>query len=90
MTAIPSPLAQRIAAIHEQFLEGLFDETSYADQIRQLNATAKPSAWLRYQDALAYTEYMKARGFYESDSAYEQSRLTAWQQYLDAPVEQPV
>lgn len=87
MTTIHGPIARRMAEIHEQFLNGLLDETAYADEIRQVNATAKPQAWERYQNALAYTEYMKSRGFYGSDDAYEHSRMIAWQQYLASPLE---
>lgn len=87
MTTRPAHLSKKIADIQEQFFNGLFDETAYTERIRQLNAAMKPSAWQRYQDALVYTDDMRARGYYETEAAYQQSRLTAWQQYLDAPYE---
>lgn len=80
-------LAQKLEYLHEQFMDGLFDEVEYAERIRLANAAAKPVAWQRYLEALAYTEYMQSRGFYESEAAYQQSRTTAWQQYQDAPIE---
>ena len=66
----------------------MFDEVEYAQRIRSIHQEVKPDAWKRYQDALTYTNYMRARGFYSTDAAFECSRLTAWQQYLDAPVEE--
>lgn len=90
MPATSKMLSTQMAEIQQQYLTGLFDETAYADRIRLLNATVKPEAWQRYQDALRYTDYMRARGFYSTDAAFEFSRLTAWQRYLDAPVEVPL
>lgn len=88
MPAMSAALSMKMAEIQQQYLKGMFDETVYADRIRSLNASMKPEAWQRYQDALQYTEYMRARGWYKTEAAFEFSRLTAWQQYLDAPVEQ--
>lgn len=90
MPAISKMLSAQMAEIQEQYLQGMFDETVYTDRIRLLNANAKPEAWQRYQDALTYTEYMRARGFYMTDAAFEFARLTAWEQYLDAPLEAPL
>lgn len=83
-----SALSQQMTEVQEQFLSGLFDEITYADRIRSINASAKPAAWQVYQEALAYTEDMRARGFYTIEKAYQFARLTAWQRYLDAPLEQ--
>lgn len=83
-------LSTRLTEIHEQYLQGVFNEVEYAERIRSINEQVKPEAWKRYQDALTYTNYMRARGFYASEAAFEFSRLTAWQQYLDAPLEQPL
>lgn len=90
MPATTKVLSKMLTEIQEQYLRGMFDEVEYADRIRSINEEVKPDAWKRYQDALTYTNYMRARGFYATDAAFEFSRLTAWQQYLDAPVEKPL